>query len=91
MEEGSSLGSKDWFNRDKPFCPGNKIEGQNGRIYEIKKLIGSGVLSHVYEVVEINLNGSIGKTFAIKVPAKVPNAKGLIKYEANVLGYVCFY
>ena len=78
----------EWLNDGVPLLRGDKIEDQNGRIFEVRKEIGAGVLAHVYKVIETHRDGS-KKVAAIKIPTNEDDSIDSIDYEGQVLDYVC--
>ena len=77
----------EWLNNGMPLLRGDKIEDQNGRIFEVRKEIGAGVLAHVYKVIETLSNGSKRIT-AIKIPTNEDDSIDSIDFEGQVLDYV---
>jgi dual specificity protein kinase YAK1 len=75
-------------NGDLLVFEGSKLVDPEGRIYELRRHIGSGNFGQVYEAVLTNPDSGPPSPFAVKISKSDPRAVAQFDYESQVLSFL---
>jgi dual specificity protein kinase YAK1 len=80
--------ASDNVNGDLIVWEGSKIVDPDGRIYEMKRRVGSGHFGQVYEALLTNPDEGPPTSYAMKISQSHPNALFQFEYESQALSFL---